>query len=128
MNHQDHLKRVLDLFSAWRAERKPRQKIPDKLWSEALELSKGLGVTRTCQELRLNQGTFKLYREKIEGSTSAESTAQDFLELPRSPLAPNSFRADISIELPKGRRVDIRLEESDVETASRFLRLLISDS
>lgn len=128
MNLQANLERVQGLFSSWRAERKPRQRIPDQLWAEALELSKNFGVTRTCQTLRLNQGSFKRYREEVEGSDSISSPIQDFLELPKNPIPSNPLRADISIEFPKGHRVSIRLEDTEVETASRFLRLLMKDS
>ena len=128
MNQQKSLERVQGLFSSWRAERKPRQRIPDQLWAEALELSKSFGVTRMCQTLRLNQGTFKRYREEVEGSPNASSSTQDFLELPKSPITPSPFRAEISLEFSKDRRVSIRLEDTDIETASRFLHLLMNDS
>jgi hypothetical protein len=38
------------------------------------------------------------------------------------------LRTDVSIELAKGHRIDIRLEYSDVETVSRFIRQLMVDS
>ena len=128
MNQQKQLERVQGLFSSWRTKRKPRQRIPHKLWAEALELSHTLGVTRTCQTLRLNQGSFKRYREEAEESSNTSSSAQDFLELPNSPLATKPFRADISVELSKGRRVSIRLEDTEIETVSCILRLLMSDT
>ena len=128
MTQQEHLERVQNLFSRWRAERKPRQRIPETLWSEAHELSKSLGISQTCQKLRLNQGAFKHYREKLEEATAPDSPDQSFLELPKSQILSRPFRAEISIGLVGGHRLSIRLEDSNEKSVALFLRHLMTDS
>src|SRR6202521_4086248 len=46
-------------FEAWRQNRQGRSRIPDALWSAAVELARKDGINRTAAELHLDGGKLK---------------------------------------------------------------------
>jgi hypothetical protein len=67
-------------FEQWRQNRQGRARIPDELWSAAIELARRDGVNQTASALRLDGG--KLKRIMAPGSTVADKpTPPAFLEL-----------------------------------------------
>src|SRR5579885_1052820 len=50
---------VRDRFEAWRKEKSGREKIPERLWSQAAMLGKRHGVNLVSQWLRLNHSDLR---------------------------------------------------------------------
>jgi hypothetical protein len=94
---------VRSRFEAWRQNRQGRERIPDELWSAAIELARKNGINQTAAELHLDGG--KLKRLMAGKVTSGKSTPT-FVELltPRVALLP-----ECTIEL-EGRRGTIRIQ------------------
>ena len=65
MRHQstsvlpDKLAQGLRQFEQWRRQREGRGRVPDDLWSLAVELAREFGVSRTARTLRLAHNTLK---------------------------------------------------------------------
>jgi hypothetical protein len=57
------LEAVLGEFEKWRARRRGRSAIPEKLWCAAVDLVERYSSTTICRRLRLNPGRFKEVRE-----------------------------------------------------------------
>ena len=68
-------------FERWRRTRKSKTRIPDGLWSAAVELARRYGINRTAVPLRLDGG--KLKRVVLAaGRGSRRSAPPKFVELP----------------------------------------------
>ncbi len=55
----DKLAQGLRQFEQWRRQREGRGRLPDHLWSLAVELAREFGVSRTSKTLRLAHNTLK---------------------------------------------------------------------
>lgn len=72
MRHQstsilpDELAQGLRQFEQWRSQRKGRGRLPDHLWSLAVELATEFGVSRTAKTLRLAHNTLKHKSQQSE--------------------------------------------------------------
>lgn len=80
-------------FCRWRNAKKPGSRIPDRLWSLAVELARVHGVWRTARELGLDPVAVK---KRLSMTTEVEKTSSDhglagaFVELPGWGIAPTS--------------------------------------
>ena len=90
-------------FEAWRQNRQGRERIPDELWSAAIELARKNGINQTAAELHLDGGKLK---RLMAGKATSGKSAPAFVELvtPRAPSLPECM-----IEL-EGRRGKLRIQ------------------
>ena len=66
-------------FQAWRGQRKPGVRIPQRLWTMAVRLAKAHGVSRTSAALGLDY--FSLKGRAVD-AVPPQSSGPAFLELP----------------------------------------------
>ena len=107
-------------FENWRQNRQGKQRIPDELWSAAIEVARRDGVNPTAAALHLDGG--KLKRRMVAAdSVSTKGMPPKFVEL----LVPAVDLRDCTIEL-EGRKGKLRIHwkgatAADVATLSRAL-------
>jgi hypothetical protein len=115
-----NLVEVRTRFENWRQNRQGKQRIPDELWSAAIEVARREGVTATAAALHLDGG--KLKRRMVAAdSVSAKAMRPTFVEL----MAPTVDLRECTIEL-EGRKGKLRIHwkgatAADVATLSRVL-------
>jgi hypothetical protein len=115
------LDEVRSRFANWRQNRRGKQRIPDELWSAAIELARQNGVNPTAAALHLDGGKLKR-RMVAAGSVSGKAMPPTFVEL----MAPRTFdQPECTIEL-EGRKGKLRVHwkgatAADVAALSRAL-------
>ena len=67
-------------FQEWRQSRQGRARIPDELWSAAIELARRDGVNQTAAALHLDGGKLKRLMTR-EGAIAVKPAPPSFLEL-----------------------------------------------
>lgn len=107
-------------FENWRQNRCGKQRIPEELWSAAIELARRNGVNPTAAALHLDGGKLKR-RMVAAGSVSGQGMPPTFVEL----MAPTVNQHECTIEL-EGRRGKLRIHwkgatSADVAALSRAL-------
>ena len=68
-------------FEQWRQSRQGRARIPDELWSAAIELARRDGVNQTAAALHLDGGKLKRRLTAAAGSIPEKATPPGFVEL-----------------------------------------------
>ena len=101
---------VRSRFEAWRQNRQGRERIPDELWSAAIELARKNGINQTAAELHLDGGKLK---RLMAGKVTSGKSAPAFMEL--LPTRAVSL-PECSIEL-EGRRGKIRIQLKGASTS-----------
>ena len=107
-------------FENWRQSRRGKQRIPDELWSVAIEVARRNGINPTAVALHLDGG--KLKRRMAAGdSVPGKTVPPTFVEL----VAPGAGLRECTIEL-EGRNTKLRIHwkgatAADVATLSRAL-------
>ena len=116
-----NLDEVRTRFENWRQSRRGKQRIPEELWSAAIEVARRDGVNPTAAALHLDGG--KLKRRMVAAdSVSGKAMPPTFVEL----ITPPSVDLrDCTIEL-EGRNGKLRIHwkgatPADVATLSRAL-------
>ena len=116
-----NLDEVRTRFENWRQNRQGKQRIPDELWSAAIEVGRRDGVNPTAAALHLDGG--KLKRRMVAvGSVSGKGMPPTFVEL----MAPRTVdQHECTIEL-EGRKGKLRIHwkgatSADVAVLSRAL-------
>jgi len=90
-------------FESWRQSRRGKARIPDELWSAAMELARRDGVNRTAAVLRLDGG--KLRRRMVAADSVPGKAAPTFVEM----MVPHAVgRPECTIEL-EGRNRKLRI-------------------
>jgi len=114
------LDEVRTRFENWRQNRQGKQRIPDELWSAAIEVARRDGVNPTAAALHLDGG--KLKRRMVAAdSESSQAMPPTFVEL----MAPTVDLRECTIEL-EGRKSKLRIHwkgatAADMATLSRAL-------
>ncbi len=95
---------VCSRFEEWRQTRKGKARIPDELWSAAVEVARREGINRTAAALHLDGGKLK---RRMMASDSVPSTGVQpaFVELLNSS---NASRPEYTLEL-EGRHGKLRI-------------------
>ena len=106
-------------FEDWRQNRRGKQRIPEELWSAAIELARRNGVSPTATALHLDGG--KLKRRMMTAPISGKVAPTAFVEL----IAPTVGQQECTIEL-EGRKGKLRIHwkgatSADVAAVSRAL-------
>ena len=115
-----NLDEVRTRFENWRQNRQGKQRIPDELWSAAIEVARRDGVNPTAAALHLDGG--KLKRRMVAAdSESSQAMPPTFVEL----MAPTVDLRECTIEL-EGRKSKLRIHwkgatAADMATLSRAL-------
>jgi hypothetical protein len=115
-----NLDEVRTRFENWRQHRQGKQRIPDELWTAAIEVARRDGVNPTAAALHLDGGKLKR-RMMAADSVQGKAMPPTFVEL----LAPAVDLRDCTIEL-EGRKGKLRIHwkgatAADVATLSRAL-------
>ena len=84
------LETVKQEFDTWRASRSKIGKIPDHLWSKAVELLKNYSVTEITRALHLSGGQMKTRLEQLEITTKTKLPSK-FLEISTSNILTTTF-------------------------------------
>jgi hypothetical protein len=107
-------------FENWRQSRRGKARIPDELWSAAMEMARRDGVNRAAVALRLDGG--KLRRRMEAADSVSDKAAPTFVEM----MVPHAAgRPECTIEL-EGRNRKLRIHwkgatASDLAGLSRAL-------
>src|SRR5437660_9781712 len=91
-------------FESWRQTRKGKARIPDELWSAAVEVARRDGVNRTAAALHLDGGKLKR-RMMASDSVPSAGASQAFVELLTSDSA---SQREYTVEL-EGRNGKLRI-------------------
>jgi hypothetical protein len=107
-------------FENWRQSRRGKQRIPEELWSVAIEVARRDGVNPTAVALHLDGGKLKR-RMAVADSLPSKGVPPTFVEL----VAPSEGLRECMIEL-EGRKGKLRIHwkgatAADVAALSRAL-------
>jgi hypothetical protein len=72
------IERLRKHFADWRKRRKPRARIPIRLWNAAVQIAGECGLNRTAKALHLDYYTLKT---KLEASAGIQKSGPAFIEL-----------------------------------------------
>jgi len=97
------IEQVRTRFGNWRQARKGKARIPDELWSAAVEVARRDGVNKTAAALHLDGG--KLKRRMVAGPVPDKTMPPAFVEM----MVPHAVGAsECTIEL-EGRNGKLRI-------------------
>ncbi len=97
-------------FSSWRMSRTPGQRIPESLWSRAVEVAREYGISRTVSVLKLDY--YSLKRRLEQSKPSADEQPTTFVELPSAITLPPG---ECTIEFEDGRGARLRVHVKGAE-------------
>jgi hypothetical protein len=108
-------------FENWRQNRRGKQRIPEELWSAAIEAARRDGVNRTAAALHLDGGKLKRRMVAADSVSGKAMPPATFVEL----IAPAVDQHECMIEL-EGRKGKLRIHwkgatSADVAALSRVL-------
>jgi hypothetical protein len=112
-------------FERWRRTRKSKTRIPDELWSAAVELARRHGINRTAAPLRLDGGKLKQL-VVAAGRGSRKPAPPKFVEIMAPTGVPfGSSLAEYTLE-SEGRNRKLRIQckgasATELATLSRAL-------
>jgi hypothetical protein len=114
------LDQVISQFAHWRQHRShPAERIPQRLWEQAVALAQVLPRSRVAQHLRVSPSDLNKHIAALQDATSAAScTPPPFVEVPPPlalPAAPSTV--EIELERPDGARLRLRCPETTVPVA-----------
>jgi len=89
-NDPPQLQRLAPRLNAWRATRRPGQRIPEALWKAAAQLARVHGLSRTAATLKLSYYALQRRLADLSGPPSRGGPAPGFVELsaPAAPVGP----------------------------------------
>jgi hypothetical protein len=98
-------------FEQWRNQQETRCRLPDHLWSLAVELAREYGFTKTAKTLRVEYNMLKKKSLSLEGPSGqpAAVPAEAFLEL-RPNAVPDQFECIIDCQRSLGQMIRIHLK------------------
>lgn len=112
-------------FERWREAHPPRTRIPEALWSRAVELAREHGVYRVARELHLRYYSLKERVESDGQDSDLQVTAAGFVELvAQAKHNPPGIECTVELERRGGERMRIHLrgaETADLVALSRTL-------
>ena len=108
------LEAVAEHFERWRSNKRKGERIPEQLWSEAVDLVNSYGVSRVARTLRLGGRDLNNRRGMTEAARNEEATGGDtsFVEmdpvLMDQAVGPESASVWMELERADGMRLRIR--------------------
>ena len=106
----------------WRAQRRPRERIPDDVWREAAQLACAYGINRTAKALRLDYYSLK---DRVATAAEPGENVPGFVEVFGGGMATGGSECLIEIEDAGGVKMRIRLpagERPDIVALARVFR------
>jgi hypothetical protein len=105
------LQRVRNSIEVWRRTRLKRSPMPEKIWAEATQLARRLGVWRAASRLGLCYESLR--RRADEKSARTGASAPRFVEMRAADLASMARHDGVVVELcaADGTRMTVRLCE-----------------
>ena len=98
-------------FEHWRTQQKTRRRLPDHLWSLAVELAREYGVSKTAPILRLDYNVLKKKSQSDNTDYCGQNPTLPFLELrPASNPVHAPVECSIDMERSMGDRIRIQLK------------------
>jgi hypothetical protein len=102
-NPIETLRKRLD---AWRKTHEPRSRIPDQLWSAAVQVAMQCGLNKTAKTLHLDYYNLK---KRIDFANAGQKTAPSFIEL--TPAVTGSApECSIELESHNGAKMRIHIK------------------
>ena len=125
ITHMLTMEEVRTRFDEWRQNRRGKARIPDELWSAAMELAGREGVNRTAAELHLDGGKLKR-RMLATTAVPPKSAPPSFIEL----IAPESLAlAECNLELEcRHGKLRIELKGATVAYVAGLSRALLDQT
>jgi len=111
------LERVRRRLDRWRRAREGRARIPESLWSAAVELARQCGVSKTARVLRLD---YYLLKKRLEGARVNAPPAEvtpTFFELVTPPVANGGRLSECTVEFDGGGGAKMRIQIKGADTA-----------
>ncbi len=109
-------------FERWRRTRTGRSRIPDTLWTAAVQVAGHYGLHRTTQALRLDYYALK---KRVEDAASDREphreAATPFLELP-VPVSGGVSECVVELEDPGGAKMRLHLKGGAVPDVTALVR------
>lgn len=99
------LTRGRDRFEGWRRTRQAGTRIPDELWSLAVKLADGRGLSRTASVLGLDY--YSLKKRVAAGKSGSTSVPSAFIEL--SPMPSPGSSGECVVEFADGTGASLRI-------------------
>lgn len=116
-NGEPQIERVRERLEAWRKSRKPRSRIPERLWDAAAELARSYGVHKVARALHLDYYNLRDRRDGIVRSeTGADKRPASFIEVTGRATQP--AECVIELESAKGAKMRIHLKGESVPEAA----------
>ncbi|MBC8249565.1 MAG: hypothetical protein H8E90_07790 [Anaerolineales bacterium] len=116
------LSRARRHFERWRSTRKPPSRIPEDLWSLAVELSQEYGLARTARTLSLGYNTLKKRLEAVSSTgPSVEASGSGFFEL-LPPVLPGPAECVVELEDAGGSKMRIHLKGTEIPDVTSLSR------
>ncbi len=110
-------------FERWRRTRKPPSRIPERLWTSAVKLSRQYGVHRTARALRLDY--MRLKKRAAQSSMVADrGIAPTFLEV--VPTQSGFAECIVEVENASGEKMRIHLNGTAVSALEALTRSFLS--
>ena len=109
-------------FERWRRSRTARSRIPDPLWTSAVEAAERYGLHRTTKALRLDYYTLKKRVE--DAATDREpdrEVATTFLELP-TPVSGGASECVVELEGSGGAKMRVHLKGGTLPDVTLLVR------
>lgn len=112
------IERVRERLEAWRKGRKPRSRIPERLWKAAAELARSYGVHKVARALHLDYYNLKDRRDGIVNlNEGSNQDAASFIEVMPN-KASYSGECVIELESSKGAKMRIHFKGEGVPQAT----------
>jgi hypothetical protein len=124
------LEEVAEHFEQWRSHKKQGERIPQRLWSEAIGLLCDYPISRVLSTLGLCGTDLKKHQAQLNDtqSTPDAGSGMAFMELEASLIEPTNLRpveASLVIELQRPDGLRLRVESANtsdlVVLAERFM-------
>ena len=111
-------------FEHWRRTREGLSRVPEPLWSAAVEMAVTCGICRTAKALRVN---YNALRKRVEQRTAAaprgseENSVTTFLEL-APPTRAGSCQCTLELEDDSGAKMRVHLQSPETPDLTALSR------
>lgn len=119
------VRKIQEQFQGWRARKRGRDRIPERLWRAAGKLSQGHGVHRISRWLRLNYTALRDRAGRaVTGGGSRAGRFVEWMPAAVSPVAPASVEYLLEVERAGERTVRVRVRGAAVAEVAALGRAL----
>lgn len=106
----ESLEEISARFKRWRKTRVRGQRIPQSLWTKAVELARKHGVEAVAGALRVNVDRLKARLERARDRVQGTKVDAQFVEMLVAPMSQSAHRCDYAVELENVRGARMRVE------------------